>query len=200
VHRLESGGERLAGRATFVLGVVTGGNARALGAEGEPIVAGPDVRPYAISSPSRRLAVALEHVQQAAPRAAYARRKVVYRFIAPRPVAAFDELGRLTLNSANGFALDDPGLDPQFVVASLNSTALGFVHAARSSLPRVLRSHLERLPLPSASRAEQRSIARLAGDAGAGAAPALEELDERITRLYRLTRSEEALLARCRPS
>jgi SAM-dependent methyltransferase len=195
IDALETSSQRLAGRATFILGVVTGGNRRALADRGEPIVAGPDVEPYAIRAPSRRLALPLDRVQQAAPRAAYARRKIVYRFIAPRPVAALDEEGRLTLNSANALAVDDPALDPQFVVAALNSTPIGFVHAARSSLPRVLRRHLERLPLPRASRAEQRAIARLVDDEADA-----EELDVRISALYNLTRSQMTLLRKCHRS
>jgi len=197
VDVLDAGAERLVGRATFILGVVTGANRRALGSDGEPIVAGPDVAPYSIKPPTRRLGLALEKVQQAAPRAAYAREKIVYRFIAPRPVVALDGDGRLTLNSANALAVDDPALDPQFLVAALNSTPLGFVHAARSSLPRVLRRHLERLPLPRAGLAEQRAIARLAESRGAAAA---DELDDRITALYRLLPAQRRLLAQCRRS
>ncbi|HEY7955042.1 MAG TPA: TaqI-like C-terminal specificity domain-containing protein [Polyangia bacterium] len=192
IARLESAGAPLAGRATFVLGVVTGCNRRALDRDaGEPIVAGPDVTPYAIRPPSRRLALPLGRVQQAAPRAAYARPKVIYRFIAPEPVAAVDLDGRLTLNSANALALDDPELDPHFVAAALNSSALGFLHAARTSLPRVLRSHLERLPLPRAAAPEMRKIGKLAAEAGAAASA---ELDDRVMALFRLEPAERARL------
>ena len=86
----------------------------------------------------------------------------VYRFIARHPIAAVDRAGRLTLNSANAFAVDDPALDPDFAAGVLNSSPLRFAYAARWSLPRVLRSHLERLPLPRVSPAARRAIARLA--------------------------------------
>jgi hypothetical protein len=182
---IESERERLAGRVTFILGVVTGRNAVALSLdEGEPIVTGREVSPFRIRPPARRLRLALDRVQQAAPRAAYARRKVVYRFIAPHPVAAVDDEGRLTLNSANALAIDDPALDADYVAALLNSSVLRFAHAARTSLPRVLRAHLERLPLPRASAPARRRLAQLARDQEAA------RVDEAVMDLFALAESE----------
>ena len=162
VSRLHAERERLVGRVRFILGVVTGDNRRTLGADGEPIVSGTDVAPMHIASPRRRLMVPLDQVQQAAPRSAYARDKVVYRFVASHPVAAVDRDGRLTLNSANAFAVDDAALDLDFVAAWLNSSTVRWLHRAGHVLPRVLRSHLERLPLPATAAAERRAIAAAA--------------------------------------
>src|SRR6185437_10731247 len=81
-QKLDGHRERLLGRVRFILGVVTGDNRRALTEDaGEPIVTGRDVEPMRIATPRRRLCVPLSRVQQAAPRAAYARDKVVYRFV-----------------------------------------------------------------------------------------------------------------------
>jgi predicted RNA methylase len=167
--KLEAHRERLAGRVRFILGVVTGDNRRALGDDGEPIVTGRDVGPMRIATPRRRLLLPLERVQQAAPRAAYARHKVVYRFVCRHPVAAVDRGGRLTLNSANAFAVDDAVLELDFVAAWLNSSTVRWLHRARWAMPRVLRSQLEQLPLPPASAGQRRAIARaaLAGDESA---------------------------------
>jgi predicted RNA methylase len=167
VAKLEAQPERLHGRARFILGVVTGDNRRALGDAGEPIVTGTDVTPMRIAPPQRRLSVPLELVQQAAPRAAYARDKVVYRFVHAHPLAAVDRGGRLTLNSANALALDDETLELDFVAAWLNSSCVRWLHQARHAMPRVLRSHLERLPLPAMSTAlrAQAAHAALDGDA-----------------------------------
>jgi predicted RNA methylase len=161
-RKLESAAERLRGRARFILGVVTGDNRRALGADGEPIVSGTDVAPMHIAAPRRRLSLPLASVQQAAPRAAYARDKVVYRFVHAHPLAAVDRQGRLTLNSANAFALDDEALELDFVAAWLNSSAMRWLHRARHAMPRVLRSHLEALPLPAMSAAARRAVAAAA--------------------------------------
>jgi predicted RNA methylase len=160
--RLEANRERLAGRVRFILGVVTGDNRRALGDSGEPIVTGTDVAPMRIATPRRRLVVPLDRVQQAAPRAAYARHKVVYRFVSSHPVAAVDRGGRLTLNSANAFAVDDEALELDFVAAWLNAAPVRWLHRARWAMPRVLRSHLERLPLPTVTERERCAIAAAA--------------------------------------
>lgn len=197
-RKLEAARERLVGRVRFILGVVTGDNRGALGpllaGEGEPIVSGPDVAPMRIAPPRRRLMVPLQRVQQAAPRAVYARDKVVYRFVASHPVAAVDRQGRLTLNSANAIAVDDPALELDFVAAWLNSAPVGWLHRARHVMPRILRSHLERLPLPSLTRAEQRALATAALDGDAAA------LDERAMDAYRLDDRERALVRAWRRS
>lgn len=192
-QKLDGHRERLLGRVRFILGVVTGDNRRTLapeqsGADGEPIVVGRDVAPMRIAAPRRRLCVPLTRVQQAAPRAAYARDKVVYRFVSSHPVAAVDRQGRLTLNSANAFAVDDEALELDFVAAWLNSSAVRWLHRARFVLPRVLRSHLERLPLPSATPAARRAIAAaaLAGDT--------RTLDSLVMDAYRLEDVERMLV------
>jgi len=134
------------------------------------------------------LCVPLERVQQAAPRQAYARHTVVYRFVASHPVVAVDRGGRLTLNSANAFAVDDAGLELDFVAAWLNSSTVRWLHRARSAMPRVLRSHLERLPLPPLADRGRRAIAAAAL---AGAAPALDSL---VMDAYRLEDDERMLV------
>ncbi len=186
--RLDQHRERLAGRVRFILGVVTGDNRRALGTDGEPIVSGRDVGPMRIATPRRRLCMPLDEVQQAAPRQAYRRHKVVYRFVAAHPVAAVDRGGRLTLNSANAFAVDDETLELDFVAAWLNSSTVRWVHRARQAMPRVLRSHLERLPLPTTTAATRRAIvdAALAGDTRA--------LDSHVMDAYRLDDDERILV------
>jgi restriction endonuclease TaqI-like protein/methyltransferase family protein len=166
VAKLEAQPERLVARVRFILGVVTGDNRRALGATGEPIVTGTDIAPMQLAPPRRCLSWPLAAVQQAAPRAAYARPKIVYRFVHAHPLAAVDRDGRLTLNSANAMAIDDDTLALDWVAAWLNSSCVRWLHRARHAMPRVLRSHLERLPLPAMSPALRRaaSEAALAGE------------------------------------
>lgn len=190
-RKLESKAQRLAGRARFILGVVTGDNRRALGSDGEPIVSGTDVTAMRIAPPRRRLSLPLERVQQAAPRTAYARDKVVYRFVHAHPLAAVDRLGRLTLNSANGFALDDDALELDYVAAWLNSSCVRWLHRARHAMPRVLRSHLEALPLPELSAETRAKVtdAALSGDAA--------RRDALIMDAFALDDEERALVDAC---
>jgi trans-aconitate methyltransferase len=198
LDRLDARSERLRGRARFFLGVVTGSNRSALGpvdAGGEPILTGRDVAPLELRPPSLALTAPLERMQQAAPRSLYARPKVVYRFIAPHPIAAVDRSGCITLNSANALTVEDPALDLDFVAGVLNSTPLRFAHVARRALLRVLRSHVETLPLPKASTAERRRVAGLA------AAGDLDALDERVMDLFALDDAARAhLRSACPPS
>jgi predicted RNA methylase len=194
VSKMEESGERMSGRVRFILGVVTGDNRRALGAHGEPIVTGTDVQPLRLATPTRHLALPLERVQQAAPRAAYARDKIIYRFVAVHPVAAVDRQGRLTLNSANALAVEDRALDLDFLAAWLNSTPTRWIHRARNAMPRVLRSSLERLPLPRVNSAEARAVAR------AGLQGNIQEMDELVMNAYRLNDSERAMVLACQPS
>jgi len=146
------------------------------------------VAPMRIAAPRRRLCVPLTRVQRAAPRAAYARDKLVSRFVSSHPVAAVDRQGRLTLNSANAFAVDDETLELDFVAAWLNSAPVRWLHRARFAMPRVLRSHLERLPLPATTAAARRAIvdAALAGDTRA--------LDSLVMDAYRLDDDERMLV------
>jgi len=64
-----------------------------------------------------------------------------------------------------------------------------WLHRARFAMPRVLRSHLERLPLPSTTTAERGAIAAaaLAGDA--------VTLDARVMNAYRLDDDDRMLVA-----
>ena len=191
VDKLDGARERLRGRVRFILGVVTGDNRRALGpstSAGEPILTGTDVAPMRLTPPRRILTLPLERVQQAAPRAAYARDKIVYRFVARHPVAAVDRRGQLTLNSANAIALDDPALDLDFLAAWLNSSTVRFIHRARQAMPRVLRAHLEGLPLPRADHTQRRAVAQAALDGD------VARLDARVMDLYGLDDGERALV------
>jgi hypothetical protein len=74
------------------------------------------------------------------------------------------------------------------VAAWLNSSTVRWLHRARWAMPRVLRSHLERLPLPSTTAGQERAIvdAALGGDA--------RRLDALLMDAYRLDDAERALV------
>lgn len=103
----------LAGNAEWALGIVTGDNAKLLASApepgAEPILRGCDIRPNRLKTPQRYLRPG--KLQQAAPKRLYRTKpKLVYRFIANRPVCAVDPDGFLTLNSANLLIPHLPGL------------------------------------------------------------------------------------------
>ncbi|MCL1918362.1 MAG: N-6 DNA methylase [Peptococcaceae bacterium] len=161
----------LAGHAQWALGIVTGDNGRflrsaaAAGAEG--VICGSDVSAFSIREPSRYLVFQPEGLQQVAPEALYRAPKLVYRFIGTRPVAAYDDQGRLTLNSANCVLVGLEGFPVRAVEALFNTRLYGYIFFHRCHGLKVLRAHLERLPLPLWPAARLRGLAQMAEELGA---------------------------------
>lgn len=127
-----------------------------------PILRGPDILPYHIKVPSQALAVPLSSCQQAAPESCYfAPEKLVYRFISNRLVFAYDNSRSLLLNSCNLLIPHIPGLSAKYVLAVLNSRVSQFIFHEQFLSVKVLRSHLEQLPIPQASKKGQEEILSL---------------------------------------
>lgn len=151
---------------------------------------------YALKSPERFIRYEPERFQQQAPLEVYrAPEKLVYRFISRLPVFALDGGGRLTLNSCNVLIPRLPGLESKYLLAVLNSAAAAWYLSRRFRSVKLLRQHLQALPIPRASREEQREIVRrvdglLEGPSAAG----FWELEERIADLYRLTEEQRGLI------
>jgi len=74
--------------------------------------------------------------------------KLLYRYISSRLVFAMDTEGRLTLNSANTVIPEIPGVPAKFVMGLFNSELYQFIFRKRFNSVKVLRSHIEELPVP----------------------------------------------------
>lgn len=143
----------LAGRARWALGVVTGDNARHLsdapGPGREPIYRGKDVRPYRLGEAGAFIHFEPGRYQQVAPIDCYrADEKLVYRFVSRRLVFAYDGGRALTLNSANMVIPAVPGFPVKAIAGLFNSTVYQFLFQKKFAALKVLRGHLEQLPLP----------------------------------------------------
>lgn len=199
---------RLAGRCDFALGIVTGDN-RAYVREfpdgqvpegWEPVLRGADVSAYNVRHSGRYILFAPERFQQTAPEALYrAPEKLIYRFIGADLVFAWDDRQRLTLNSANIIIPRVPGCRMKFVLAALNSRPVRFYHRYAHASVKVLRRHIEALPIPACPPEEQDGIALLADELIACRDPAgrrelYEEIDRRVTALYGLEDAERRLV------
>ncbi|OHD66992.1 MAG: hypothetical protein A2176_16085 [Spirochaetes bacterium RBG_13_51_14] len=143
----------LEGGADWALGIVTGDNEKYLNGSGsggyEPIYRGRDVDHYFLLEPSAYIRFTPDKFQQAAPEEKYrAREKLVYRFISKGLVVAYDNRGSLTLNSANILIPQAERYPLKAVLALFNSSLYQFIFQKKFSSIKVLRSHLERLPLP----------------------------------------------------
>lgn len=203
----------LRGRADFALGIVTGNNRRMLldapAEDSEPILRGCDILPYHIKEPCKHLAFQPEMFQQAAPQQLYrAPEKLVYRFIGGRLVFAYDDKQRLTLNSCNIVIPRIPDMHIKYVLAVLNSTVAQFFMDMQFHSLKMLRSHIEVIPIPTADKRVQEEIAALTDTLSRQMAapairpqehiladfPAYHTINAQIATLYGLTQEEYRLI------
>lgn len=152
--------------AEFALGIVTGNNREMVSDHALPgserVLIGADLNMYRYEDKERYLVFAPEKFQQVAPERVYrAPEKLVYRFISDRPVVAYDNRQRLTLNSANILIPRLDGLDMKYIMAWLNSDLAAFYYRKEFGSVKVLKSHLEKMPIPVLPENIQRKIVSL---------------------------------------
>ena len=231
----------LKGAADFALGIVTGDNKRFVIptdrisnadvttdanvaidmittsdtiATAEPIIRGRNLSRYEIHGPYDRLVYTPNTFQQCAPERYYrAEEKILYRFIGKRPVFAYDNSGCLTLNSCNILIPHIEGLDIKYILAILNSNVAAFFWQTGFASVKLLRSHIEALPIPIADEDEQAEVIALVdklmtdgqnngiiqGSTESAGLQKMEinmQLEDRIARLYVLTDSERSIINR----
>ena len=140
--------------ADWALGIVTGDNARYVHAEKqgfarEAVYKGRDIKPFGFLPPSGYISFKPSLYQQVAPEGKYrAKEKLIYKFISHRLVFAHDTEQRLTLNSANILIPMLPDYPVKVILGLFNSTLYQFIFQKKFNAIKVLRSHLEQLPLP----------------------------------------------------
>jgi len=182
----------LKNNALFGMGIVTGNNRKHLLPEpcagSEPIYRGQDILPFRFQPPLFHLKFEPSVYQQVAPLQLYRQPKIVYRFISDKLICALDRESRLLLNSANLFipTLDYP---PETIVALFNSRLYTYLYRKMFYAKKVLRSHLERLPLPVLSRAEHTQLKSLY-DKLAAAENCFRDLDNFVYTLFDLQPEE----------
>lgn len=153
----------LKGNAKFALGIVTGNNKEYISAEkcddNETILKGSDIRRYGMTTSGNYIRFVPELFQQVAPVEMYrAKEKLLYRFISEVPVFAYDDKQTLSLNSCNIVIPDIEGLEMKYILAILNSSVATFFFSKKFNSVKMLRSHIERMPIPVVSREVQASI------------------------------------------
>ncbi|MCL2791514.1 MAG: N-6 DNA methylase [Spirochaetaceae bacterium] len=136
--------------AIFSLGIVTGNNKKYLSEErvskSEPIFRGKDIDKYKLLQPRYYLEFQPALYQQVAPAEYYQQEKIVYRFIGDKLVCALDKGGNLLLNSANLFISKKYPMET--IVSLFNSDIYTFIFRKKFHSKKVLKSHLQSLPLP----------------------------------------------------
>lgn len=190
----------LAGNAGFALGIVTGDNKKYITnvktAENEVILKGLDIHNFRYTEGGNYITYQPELFQQTAPTEYYrAKQKLLYRFICRRLVFAYDDRQTLSLNSCNILIPKIEGLDIKYILAVLNSSVAQFYFQKCFQSVKVLRSHIEQIPIAMVGKEGQEEIIRLA-DRMIKPSPEddteeiFKSLDNRIAQIYGLSQEE----------
>lgn len=192
----------LAGNAKFALGIVTGNNKKYikdLKADGyEIVLKGSDILRYAIKDTTNYIRLAPELFQQVAPIELYrAEEKLLYRFISEVPVFAYDDKQTLSLNSCNILIPNIKGMSIKYVLAVLNSSVAAYFLNKKFNSVKLLRSHIESLPVPMVSIEIQKKIVQKVDRilrAENDTFSIYDELDEDIFSIYSLSLEQRNII------
>lgn len=195
--------------ADWALGIVTGDNKGKLKPERtrkteEPVLRGLNIDRYRINMKNvSYIEFRREELQQAAKEEYYrADEKLLYRFINRDLIFAWDSRRMLPLNSANVVIPRIPGMSVRYVLMLLNSRVARFVFQKKFASAKVLRSHLEAIPLIKAPPELMGEIEDMASQLLDRKISSREEdeirnsADRKLAALYGLSEDETALLFR----
>ncbi len=192
----------LANNAKFALGIVTGNNKEYIAnekADGmEVILKGSDIFRYAMKESDNYIHFAPEKFQQVAPTEMYrAEEKLLYRFIAEVPVFTYDNQQTLSLNSCNILIPQIEGMNIKYILAILNSSVAAYFINKKYNSVKLLRSHIESLPIPMVSAEKQNDIIRKVDhimNSSKNISGPYEDLDGDIMALYGLTAEQTDII------
>ena len=205
LQKLENSSTRLylKDHATFALGIVTGSNTKLLETSPkdnyERVLKGSDVQKYKFKDSYHYLLYKKEAFQQSAPIEYYrAKEKLLYRFICNQLVFAYDDKQTLSLNSCNVLIPRFENMQIKYILAILNSRIAQFYFKKSFNSLKVLKSHLEKIPLCVADSNTQKEIVDLVDSIRQSdetkALALYESIDSKIAKLYGLDESEYALI------
>lgn len=185
----------LKGNAKFALGIVTGNNKEYISTEkcddNEVILKGSDIQRYGITPSRNYIRFVPESFQQVAPVEVYrAKEKLLYRFISEVPVFTYDDHQTLSLNSCNIVIPDIDGLEIKYILAILNSSVAAYFISKKFNSVKLLRSHIEQMPIPVVPIDVQNLIIKKVDrimNSSENISGLYEDLDSDIMELYGLT-------------
>lgn len=188
----------------FALGIVTGDNKNLLSKvkkeKFEPIIKGSDISKFKIRTATNFIKFEPQNYQQVAPVEYYRTpEKLFYKFISNKLIFAYDNHQTLSLNSCNILIPKFKDLDIKYIMAVLNSSVAQFIFQKKFNSIKVLRSHLESLPLPKCDKKTQQQIINtvnkiLETSNKSTAHELFAELDLIISKLYNLSFEEYSLI------
>lgn len=192
----------LANNAMFAMGIVTGNNKEYITTEKkdgmEVVLKGSDIFRYAMKSTNNYIYFAPEKFQQVAPTEMYrAEEKLLYRFIADVPVFTYDNQQTLSLNSCNILIPQIKGMNIKYILAILNSSIAAYFINKKYNSVKLLRSHLESLPIPMASAESQNDIIKKVDhimNSSENISGLYEDLDNEIMDIYSLSAEQKSIV------
>ena len=184
----------LKGKAKFALGIVTGNNKEYISTEksddNEIILKGSDIQRYGMTPSGNYIRFVPESFQQVAPVEMYrAKEKLLYRVISEVPVFTYDDRQTLSLNSCNIVIPDIDGLEMKYILAILNSSVAAYFISKKFNSVKLLRSHIEQMPIPVVPMDVQVSIIKKVDrimNSSENISGLYEDLDSDIMELYGL--------------
>lgn len=205
LNKLETADSKitLAGRADFALGIVTGNNKEYISSEknlgNEMILKGSDIYKFRFHETENYIEFKPESFQQTAPVKYYrAKEKLLYRFICSQLVFAYDNRQTLSLNSCNIVIPNIEGMKIKYIMAILNSKIAQFYFKKSFNSVKVLRSHIEQIPIPFVSQTQQDKIIKyvdhIINSPQENISKLYDAMDREISTLYHLTPDEYAIV------
>ena len=164
------------------------------------VLKGADISKYHINPTNNYICFKPENFQQVAPTELYrAEEKLLYRFISSQLVFAYDNKQTLSLNSCNIVIPKIPGTNMKYVMAILNSRIAQFIYKREFHSVKVLRSHIENIPIPLVDNATQNRIIQITDKLISGlelkqAETIYDELDNLIAEIFQLNPSEMEII------
>ena len=158
--------------------------------DNEIILKGSDIQRYGTTPSGNYIRFVPESFQQVAPVEMYrAKEKLLYRFISEVPVFTYDNQQTLSLNSCNIVIPDIDGLEMKYILAILNSSVAAYFVTKKFNSIKLLRSHIEQIPIPIVSKDIQVAIVKKVDrimNSSENISGLYEDLDGDIMALYGL--------------
>jgi len=151
--------QTLKNKADWALGIVTGNNNEFISSKKVKgyykVLKGTDILPFRLRKAENYLNYDPKRLQQASPLSKFKiSEKLIYKFISNKLVFAYDNQQHITLNSANVVIPKIEAYPMKAIAALFNSSVYQFIYSRKYFTHKVLRSHIENLPLPDLNKEE----------------------------------------------
>ena len=156
----------LKNNSKFALGIITGDNEKLLtnkkSKNNSMILRGNNILKYNFLPSDEYIVFDKSKFQQVAKESLYfTDEKLLYRFICNQLVFAYDNNKTLSLNSCNILIPKIENMNIKYILAILNSSVMQFYYKNKFNSIKILRSHIEKLPIIKATKQTEEQIVNL---------------------------------------